>query len=258
MNEFLEQKKIAQELNDTFMMLESEFAADPIRVALSYGGKKFIPEVRTFEELKCVLIEPEKVRQDMKHAYYMYRGVEQKGLIRYDITIIPFARIGKEYNKTLGHYHPLADHEKKLSYPEVYQVLHGNASYILQELDYDSKEVKQVIIIEAKAGDIVYIPPNHGHVTVNPKAELLVMANLVDCTFSSDYKPFVEKKGAAYYITQDGIIKNTNYSDGIPLKKLKANQHENHKMKKIFRENDILHTLLYDSEKLGFLSFSQG
>lgn len=44
--------------------------------------------------------------------------------LRYNITVIPPAKLGKEYVKTAGHYHlkaPKAD----VFYTEIYQVLEG-------------------------------------------------------------------------------------------------------------------------------------
>jgi glucose-6-phosphate isomerase len=40
-----------------------------------------------------------------EELYYMFRGVDKKGDVRYDITEIPGRLIGEEFVKTKGHYH---------------------------------------------------------------------------------------------------------------------------------------------------------
>ncbi|WP_301664617.1 glucose-6-phosphate isomerase family protein [Methanoculleus frigidifontis] len=90
--------------------------------------------------------------------------------VRFDITVIPPGAVGGEYVKTKGHYHPLTP--AGIGYPELYQVLAGEAHYLLQR-----KNLRDVVVVTAKAGEFVLIPPGYGHVTVNPGKENLVMAN---------------------------------------------------------------------------------
>ena len=159
------------------------------------------PEVRTFSEIKPVLFAK---KTKVKKFYYMYRDVApspsfKKYGLRYDITVIPHHEIGREEAKTTGHYHA---HVRKthLSYPEVYQIIRGQAIYIFQKKT-DSR-IDDVIVTSAKAGDVILVPPNYGHVTVNPSKETLVMANFVYTGFKSKYKPILEKHGAAYYVIE--------------------------------------------------------
>ncbi len=184
----------------------------PIKIEnyqLFLKNKKLNFSVRKIKDLKPVLME--KIESE-EIAYYMYRDVyleEHKELfkeIRYDITILKPLIIGKEYNKTFGHYHPIA--EGNLSYPEIYEVLKGEAIFLLQSVNF-----KKVILTFAKEGDQVIILPNYGHVTINVGKNDLIIANLVYRNFESNYKPFEEKRGAAIYYTIDGIIKNPNYED---------------------------------------------
>ncbi|MEM0480635.1 MAG: glucose-6-phosphate isomerase family protein [Candidatus Aenigmatarchaeota archaeon] len=176
---------------------------------LYLNNKPLSFNVRKIKDLNPVLLEKNGSEEI---AYYMYRDVyleEHKNFfidIRYDITIMKPIIIGKEYNKTFGHYHPKAI--DNLSYPEVYEVLEGEALYILQSEDF-----KRVVLIFAKEGDQVIIPPNFGHVTVNIGKKDLIMCNLVYRNFESNYKPFEEKKGAAIYYTIEGIIENPNYEE---------------------------------------------
>ena len=170
----------------------------------------FVPEVdiRTIEQMQPVLME--KVSRPPK-CYYMYRNVcrlEDKALfaehdLRYDITVLPPLRLGKEFNKTFGHFHAVKP-GTNLTYTEVYGVLHGEAHYILQNEE-------RFIVFKAKQGDKVVIPPNYGHVTINPGEETLVMANWLEKNFSSDYGAFKNNQGAMYFETEEGWLANQNY-----------------------------------------------
>lgn len=156
-------------------------------------------------------------------VYRMYRGVarpqdqaifEEKG-IRYDITaFIPSWDI-PEAVKTFGHDHPAAP-DTLLTYPEVYQVIVGRAFFLLQS-------EKEAALIPAAPGDIVWIPPHFGHVTVNPGPSGLLIANLVASDFESIYEGFSQRGGAGYRLVSgqgDGGIRavpNPKYRPSPPI-----------------------------------------
>ena len=139
---------------------------------IKIGGRTFKADIRWAYDLKPVLAYPEDLKENFP-AYYMFRDVyyskkdhetiKEHGL-RFDITVIPPKKIGKEFIKTFGHYHPPA--EDNLSYTEIYEVLKGEAIYLLQKVEGD--KVVDVVAVEAGEGDKVIIPPNYGHVTINP------------------------------------------------------------------------------------------
>lgn len=167
-------------------------------------------EKKFFEKQKEI---PNSAGKESSDCYYMYRDIalekDRKAInesgMRYDITILPPILLGEEYSKTFGHFHAKAD--SKYSYPEVYEVLHGKAHYLLQ-----SEDSKRFIVIEAKAGDKVVIPPNFGHITVNPsKTVALAMSNWVYKGFESNYSEFKRRQGGMHYETTRGWIENKNY-----------------------------------------------
>ncbi|MFO7967606.1 MAG: glucose-6-phosphate isomerase family protein [Archaeoglobaceae archaeon] len=219
---------------------------------LEVGGRKFEGSARTAMDLKPVLAFPQSLEEDFD-AYYMFRDVyysrqdkeritERK--LRYDITVIPPNSVGGEYIKTYGHYHP--EVEKGLSYTEIYEVLEGTALYLLQK--EENGEVTDVIIVEASSGDKVIIPPNYGHVTINPSNKLLKMANWVHRGFSSEYRSFEKKKGACYYFTHDGWIKNEMYSDPPTLNFVQPNPNALG-----LKRSEEMYKLVKDLDKLEFL-----
>ena len=88
-------------------------------------------------------------------------------------------------------------------------------------------------VINAKQGDSILVPPNYGHVTVNPSDEVLLIANLISARCKSEYDPYIKLRGAAVYLTQQGFVKNNSYDevpdprivDPEPLPFLKQEKH---------------------------------
>jgi glucose-6-phosphate isomerase len=123
---------------------------------------------------------------------------------------------GVEYIKTAGHYHPLVP-GGKVTYPEIYEVLEGEALYLLQKQD-----LSDVVAVSAFAGDKVLIPPDYGHITINRSNNTLKMANFVARDFSSIYEPYKEMGGGTYFFTKDGWVKNERCSDAAELRRMDA------------------------------------
>jgi len=177
------------------------------RLWFSRGLLSSEPQARTLEEMRDVLLDPSA--KGPPKLYTMYRNVRLPGDegilrssgLRFDLTVIRSGFLGPEYIKTLGHYHPMIP-GLGISYPEVYEVVHGGAWYLLQKVRSlaDPRRVTDVVCIEARPGDRVVIPPNYGHVTINPYKTPLVMADVTAAGFSSIYSPFGRLGGAAYHL----------------------------------------------------------
>ena len=158
------------------------------------------------------------INAENKVLYEMYRGnyeckndekIAHQHNLRYDVTIIPPGNLGKEFVKTKGHYHPLVK-GTFITYPEMYQVLEGNAVFIIQKTLLNS--VIDIVMLKATKGDIILIPPNYGHVTINSGKIPLKMANWVSSSFNLIYLDYEENGGAAYfYLTDKSVIKNKKY-----------------------------------------------
>jgi glucose-6-phosphate isomerase len=153
-----------------------------------------------------------------RELYYMYRdlyhtktdhAIITKYDLRYDITVIPPGMLGEEFVKTAGHFHPCVP-GTPVHYPEVYQVLEGEATYLMQH--QDEGVVSDVVVVRASKGDIVVIPPGYGHITINASSKDLKMANWVCASFSSRYEPIREKGGGAYYMLRKGFVRNPSYA----------------------------------------------
>ncbi|HZD44246.1 MAG TPA: glucose-6-phosphate isomerase family protein [Methanomicrobiales archaeon] len=172
------------------------------------------PDLRTMDDMRVVLANPECPTPD-RPLYYMYRNLARTDEdrawldaqdLRYDITVIPPGALCGEFVKTKGHYHP--QNPAGVEYPELYQVLSGQAHFLFQH-----RQLTDMVVCTAREGQAVLVPPGYGHVTINPGREVVVMANLVSSRFASDYEFFEGMQGAAYYECTGGVWrKNPRYA----------------------------------------------
>lgn len=171
------------------------------------------PEIRYLRDLEKVVFDKKWLKSAKDFPlYYMYRGIKEKDDLRYDITIIPPARLGQEYVKTKGHFH-------LGNFGEIYKVLGGEGIFILQK---GKDKIEDVFFIQGKKGDYILIPPGYGHVTINPSRKVLRIANWVSKKCKSDYKCVEKKKGMCYYLTLKGWVKNKNFKRVPKLQKKRS------------------------------------
>lgn len=224
---------------------------------LEFGTKRVKPSIRMLFDMKDVIYDREWLsKTNNMELYYMYRELslsrndallmKEYGL-RYDITIIPPRILGCEFVKTAGHYHPVVP-GTNITFPEIYEVLSGEAQYLMQKPGDD--EIKDVILIKAGEGDKVIIPPNYGHLTINASNRVLKMANWVARDFESIYEPVKQKGGGAYFFLENGIVKNPRYSEVPEIRLLKPS---NFKEIGLEKRREI-YGLVRDIKKLEFLT----
>jgi glucose-6-phosphate isomerase len=190
---------------------------------LKFGGQLIEPDVRRLYDLRDVAFDTAwfEAAAD-RDAYYMYRDLSltpadaatiRRHQLRYDITIIPPFNMGLESIKTYGHYHTRVNPKLRYTYPELYEVLEGDAHYLLQRAQSEHS-VDEVILVKATRGDKVIIPPNYGHVTINPSERTLKIANWVCRSFESLYESYAKLHGGAYYELINGrLLHNRAYHD---------------------------------------------
>ncbi|MFA4849768.1 MAG: glucose-6-phosphate isomerase family protein [Methanoregula sp.] len=184
---------------------------------LGWDGALPLPSVRTITEMQSVLADPSC--EGSAPLYFMYRDLAKSDVdrqwlrshnLRYDLTVIPPCILCGEWVKTKGHYHP--KNPAGIGYPEVYEVLEGEAEYLLQ-----SRRLDDVVLISAHAGDIIIIPPDYGHISINPSADkALAMANIVSTAFESEYGEYETLHGAAYYAMSNGSLRKNPHYPKIP------------------------------------------
>ncbi len=199
---------------------------------LYFDGVELAPATCTLGEMESVVSDKAFLaKADKKRVqYFMFRSIARKSEselfkmppleLSYDITVIPPFDLGREFNKTLGHYHPQGPSGAR--YAEIYEVLEGEGHYLLQRLDEQTQGVDEVLLVKAKKGDKVVVPNGYGHISINPSPSTLVSANITGL-FKSEYDPYRLKGGGAYFELIDDspvpnlpLIKKINAMD-LPL-----------------------------------------
>lgn len=165
------------------------------------------PQIREFSAMKNYLKNPAGSYW-RKDVYHMYRDlglsqdlqvIHEAGL-EYDLTVIPPGKIGDEFAKTIGHYHPYK-HGTQVRYPEVYEVIYGKVFWLLQSASEDLERLEEVYLIEASRGEKILVPPGFGHASINPTDDVLVLSNWQPLGNQGIYEPYESHSGAAYYVT---------------------------------------------------------
>ncbi|MFH1338958.1 MAG: glucose-6-phosphate isomerase family protein [Candidatus Omnitrophota bacterium] len=181
------------------------------------------PAVRTIEQMHEVLSD--KNIKEPRELYYMYRDVHRfsdkpildENNLRYDVTVIKPFRLGKEFMKTAGHYHPD-------NYGELYEVLFGKCFCLMQRPGLrDYRVIEEVVLVEAVAGQKIVIPPGFGHILINPGPDYLVTSNWVSSRFQSRYELYKEAQGAAYFVTASNAEAKITPGLGIKVTIIKNN-----------------------------------
>ena len=171
--------------------------------------------VRTLGDMRPVLMSADVSAPDI--FYYMLRG----GVTLGNVTTLEPGQAGREYIKTLGHYHPY-------DFSETYRVLEGEALMLLQKrkmgadnLPIDD-EIEEFKVIRLSAGDSLTLPLHFGHVLVNIGSTFLITRDdspsdpaSVALHPHADYEPIRKLGGAAFYCVNDNglpaLIKNPHY-----------------------------------------------
>ena len=226
---------------------------------------KLKPDIRYLDDMKSVIYDKEWLKTAPNvELYYMYRDLAEnendfakliKNDLRYDITILRPQKLGKEFNKTLGHDHPIVP-GTSITYPELYEVLEGKALFILQDSQEDN--IKDIIAIKAHPGDKIIIPPNYEHLFINIGKTDLRVANLVSRSFLTHiYKPFKMKHGFSYYALRGFFkikwMKNQNYASVPKLKFADPNNF----YRFYVRKNHSIYSLIDQPKQLDFLKNPQ-
>jgi len=183
---------------------------------------------RLLDALTPVVLEPDEARGNTDVAYYMDNGVYHRrdadrlaGVpMRYELTLIPPRRVGREYVKTFGHRHR-PEPKSGLDWAEVCEVLVGTAHFVLQTLDLSGPGASVAYLVEAKAGQKVLLPPGYDHCTINPGPEPLLFSDVIARGVNGIYDRFVATRGAVYVEVVDNgqprFIPNPTYRDVPPL-----------------------------------------
>lgn len=133
----------------------------------------------------------------------------------YGSVVYSSGKLGNEAVRSQGHYHSY-DKVSGERTGEVYQIIEGKAFVLMQYLADDG--FIDFYAVEALAGEIVIVPPNYAHATVNGDfTKPMLFGAFCTRNYAFDYDEVRSKKGLAYYPIYDkqnliSWLKNENYA----------------------------------------------
>lgn len=156
---------------------------------------------RSLAEMRAVLMDPQARGPDP--VYQVFTNLDINWVNK---TEIISGLYGREYPKTLGHYH--LD-----NFSETYHVDSGAGMVILQD-------EKNVFLKKVRAGEEIIIPANFGHCWINiGKVPLVLYDNHQNP--QADYEKIKNNHGMAYYLIEENgqpkPVPNPHYQNPPPV-----------------------------------------
>ena len=154
------------------------------------------------------------------------KAVWKKTNIIYGIVAFTPGIFAGEFNKSSGQYHPIIP-PNKMSTPEVYTVLHGTGHFMLQKSFPPYEIIEDAVMVEVQVGETFIVPPDYGHLQINPGNEPLVFSYAVMDGMKGEYEPFRKTQGAIYFEMaekeeSERFVFNSNYKNKLSLRLIKA------------------------------------
>ena len=162
---------------------------------------------RKLSEMEKVLFDKTLAQKEPnREIYFVWRGIEKKNGLRYDITEIPAGMLDKEFVRTKGN-------RNSGNFPELYTILEGKAIFLLQKTKPDKIDAAEdAVAIKTQKGDWVNVPADYSVIIINPDKKTLKTGNWVSDKNQNIYEELEKMEGMCYFYTSQGWIKNKNYS----------------------------------------------
>lgn len=197
--------------------------ADTEQLSFTYGENTFGPPVeqRFLDDIRKSLRDPEADGPEICYAVAMDVGKKadlpdlQKRSLLYGAMIYAKGRIGKEPVRSQGHVHAISP-SCNASTAEVYEIWEGAAIIYMQETV--KEDPGKCYAVYAKAGEVVIVPPNWAHYTVNADIEKnMVFGAWCIRDYGFEYDEVRAHGGLAYFpvLEKDNTIaweKNETYT----------------------------------------------
>ena len=182
---------------------------DTSKMTYVYHQNCFGPklEIRKLDDIRHILIDPYCEGPSSVYVIAMDVGdikdrqdLLSKNLL-YGTVMYARGRIGNEPVHSQGHIHAIS---KSCAYstPEVYEIWAGKAYILMQELITDDPGC--CFAVEAKAGDVVVVPPGWPHATISADYnEPLVFGAWCVRDYGFVYEDVRRHHGLAFYALYD-------------------------------------------------------
>ncbi len=186
--------------------------------------------VRRLADMRAVVADGVG-RRGRRIEYRMLNGVRRREdtqladlPLRYELTAMRGRPVGWEAAKTLGHVH-VCPPGVPVGYPEVVEVLHGVAGFLIQDLadGADGPRSRRAWLVRAEPGDWVVLPPDLAHVTIDLGAGPLVFSDVIDRRAFGIYAGVASARGFGWYVAADGGLRpNPRYARPPRLEEVSA------------------------------------
>jgi glucose-6-phosphate isomerase len=160
---------------------------------------------------------------------------------------------GGEFVKSSGQYHPPRG-ETGTATPEIYSVLKGTGYFLLQKARPPYTTIADAVLVKVREGESFIVPPDYGHLQINPAREPLIFSYVVMDGLDGVYEPFRERRGALYYVMDDPerpFEANSRYENPVPLRVLRASDLAQHAL---LREPITYGRVLESLDELRFIT----
>jgi glucose-6-phosphate isomerase len=150
--------------------------------------------------------------------------VWKQARVGYGVVYFPPGVYGGEFVKSSGQFHAILPGDS-MATPEIYTVLVGRGHFMLQRSTPPYGDVSDAVLVEANAGETFAVPPDFGHLQINPTDGPLVFSYTVMNPLASNYEPYRRFHGATYYEMAEGaerFVFNPRYPRQVPLRILQA------------------------------------
>lgn len=176
---------------------------------------------RSLRDMQPVLAEPvgQNVQDQLVHRIYRFIGDTPEivdSALKFDLTVVMPHHFGRELPKTTGHRHLPLPWASGVASPDFYQRVSGRGIILGQKETVDGKVTAYKI--DAEEMGYVLLPPWMGHLVINTGDEPLVFANICVRREHTDYAPYLDRGGAAFYALKNGsadpeFVKNPKYAN---------------------------------------------
>jgi len=197
------------------------------------GGLRLDRQARRTAQMEAVLLEP-RARSPEDAVYWIGRLYDDAcpkprlapARLAFAYVLVPPLKVGREYAKTQGHYHP-AMPGSRLSYPEVYTHYYGRLYLLMQRrVAGQAAHLDDCVLIDMQPGQSIMVPPGYAHILINASNQPALMAGLYCPDFTANYEPIRGLAGAAYYLVDEAgrerSVANERYVRAPALQRLTA------------------------------------
>lgn len=179
---------------------------DPQAFCFSYGEGVFgpaSPEQRHLDDIRASLKDPQCDGPDPLYVIAMDVGREadaavlKQRMLLYGVVAYAKGRMGMEPVRSQGHVHAVAPH-CGWSTPELVEMWEGKAVIYLQQKVAD--DAGRCMVIEARSGEVVVIPPGWAHSIINADPEReMVFGAFCDREYAFIYDDIRKRGGLAWF-----------------------------------------------------------